>query len=539
MALTADEQRELDTLELEALEAEAAASSPDSGVEQPRIAPAVASAPGAVMIRGQEVKAPGSGAIQTIKNMGLEAGGATIGQAAGTPFAAFGGIPIGGALGGAAGNIAAQLTTPGKKFSLGQALGAAAAGAIPGASIAKAGGKEVAVQAGKYALGNVAATNVESLVDTGKLASPSQDVLAAVTGAASAPLSKFLDRGTRAEATRVAAQQGSRSRETLRLGRELGLVVPPAAVAPNAANNTIQSIAGKAAVAQEAILRNQPKINDAVRAEIGLPMDAPITPISLNTARVGPNLVYEKIGATSPAAKNLLEQFKQASADANELYAAYRTAPIKDPSLLAQAKAAERVADQMQTGLGKEIGPDLLKEFTAARVQLAKIGLAERALNLGDGNISAKVFGDALDAGEKLTGNFAKLGRFENAFGRYVRDAASTPPSGVDYLKMFSKIGAGGGLGYAAGGVPGAVAGTGAMMAAESGARKLALSPTFQQVMVNPQYGARTADSASELARLGTMAAGRELPSLDTPLTDEELARLQELLAQRETTNAE
>lgn len=544
MALTAEEQRELDTLELEALEAEAAAVPQGStgNVSVPQSERSILDNTYPVPTAFGTIPVNPVRLGQAVKNMGLEGGGATAGQILGAPFEAVGGIHIGGAVGGGIGNIAAQLTTPGKKFSLGEVAGAAGAGTIPGASLAKAGAKEVGKQALKYAGANVAATNAQSLIDTGKPASLSQDVLAATTGAASAPLSKFFDKGARAMATADEASRGSRARETLRLGRELGLVVPPAAVAPNAANNTIQSIAGKAAVAQEAILRNQPKINDAVRVEIGLPMNAPITPISLNTARVGPNLVYGEVANHSPASAGLLDKFKNSMDEARELRSAYRAsvdAGVPNNATLAAARAAETQADVYKQGLKKVLPPDLFNSFDSARTQLAKIGLADRALNLGDGNISAKVFGDALDAGEKLTGNFAKLGRFENAFGRYVRDAASTPPSGVDYLKMFSKIGAGGGLGYAAGGVPGAIAGTGAMMAAEKGARELALSPTFQRAMVNPAYGARTADTASELARLGLMSAGRkELPSIDTPLNEEEMARLQELLAQREATNA-
>lgn len=469
--------------------------------------------------QGQEAMAT---TAQTVKNLGFEGGGATLGQIAGAPFAEFGGVQAGGAVGGFLGNTAAQLTTPGKDYSFGESLAAGAAGMVPGASLVKAGAKTVAQQAGKYAAANVLGANVESLAEGRGLAPISTDIMAAVGGAAAAPLSKYIDKGMRSEAARVAASQDSVRRETLKAGRELGLVIPPAAVAPNAVNETLQSVAGKAATAQEAILRNQPKVNAAVRSEIGLPSDAPISPISLNTARFEPNIVYEEVSKLTPAAGPLLENFKTATAEANIYRQAYRAsieAGKRNPALLEQAQAQDLIADQMRKALEKEANSpgantrnarDIMDRFDAARTKLAKIGLAERSLNLGSGDIDPKIIGQALEHGEKLTGAFKTIGRFENAFGRYIKDASTTPPSGVDYLKMVGKFGLGGGAGYAAGGVPGAVAGTVAMAAAERGSRNAILSPFYQRNMAQPFYGAVTEDVPAALARFGTMSATRK-----------------------------
>ncbi len=515
MALTADEQREMDHLELEQLEAEKSASSsvaPAQAVppEIPRTAyntdQVIPTPFGAITLNPEQT-------VHTVKNLGLEGGGATLGQIAGAPFAEFGGVQAGGAIGGALGNIAGQLTTPGKKFSLGEVGGAAVGGAIPGASLAKATARTVAMQGAKYAAGNVAAVNTQSMIDTGKPASLKQDAIAAIGGAAGAPLSKFLDKGLRAEATRIAAAQDSVRRETLNAGRELGLVVPPAVTSPNAANNTLNSLAGKAATAQEAIIRNQPKINDAVRAEIGMASDVPLSPIALNTQRVGPNMVYDQIAKHSPEADGLLGQFKGAMDQARELRAAYRAsidAGTPNNATLLAARAAEAQADVFKQGLKKVLPTPLYDSFDAARTQLAKIGLAERAIRLGDGNVDAKVFGDALESGEKLTGNFSKLGRFQSAFGRYVKEAATTPPSGVDNLKMMAKLGLGGAGGYAAGGPFGAVAGAAAMTGAEKGARELALSPFYQRNFAQPFYGATNEDFQAALARYSAMNASRQ-----------------------------
>lgn len=461
--------------------------------------------------------------FQTVKNLGLEGGGATAGQAVG----ALGGpldeltIPLGGFIGGAAGNALAQATTPGKDFSFGEVLGAGTAGAIPGASLAKAGAMPVAIQAGKMALGNVAATNVQSLVEGKGLAPIERDVLAAGAGAGGTVMGKYLDNGLRASSSATARSQDSLRRETLNAGRELGLVVPPAVIRPGPMNNTLQSMAGKAATAQEAVLRNQPKINAAVRAEIGLPADAPLTPISLNTARTGPNLVYGEVAQLTPATGSILQNFKTATAEANMARQAYRASiesGRRNPALLQEAVAQETIANQMQSALEKEAsgvkgGLDVMKRFEEARTRLAQIGLAERAVNKGSGEIDAKVIGDALEHGEKLTGSFAKIGKFQNAFGKYVQDAATTPPSGVDFLKMYSRLGLGGAGGYALGGPAGAIAGVTGAAAAEKGARSVILSPFYQRNFAQPNYGSSLEDVPASLVRLGAASEGRKSPN--------------------------
>lgn len=463
--------------------------------------------------------------FQIAKNMGLEGGGATLGQAIGAPFEAIGGMHIGGAIGGALGNAAGQLTTPGKNFSFGEMAGAGAMGAVPGASLAKASAMTVAKQAGKYAGANLAGKALQTGIDEGRLPALGEGAIAAGAGAIGAPLSKFLDAGIGAANAATKAGQDSVRRETLKAGQELGLVIPPSAVNPNIVNDSLQSLAGKAATAQESIIRNQPKINAAVRTEIGLPESAPLSPIAINTQRVAPNLVYEQIGKSSQQARDFLDQFKQSTSDANDLFAAYRSANIKDPSILAQARAKQAEAEIFKGALKTVVPKPLYDQFDAARVQLAKIGMVDRAVRLGDGNVDAKVFGDALEAGEKLTGNLLKIGRFQSAFGRYVKEAATTPPSGVDYLKLLAKGGMAGAA-LAKGEPSLAVAAPLGLYAAERGARTGILSQPYQRMMATPNYGAATEDVPAGLARLSTAKEGRE-----APLTEEEYQRYNELKA--------
>jgi len=458
-------------------------------------------------------------AAETVKNLGLEGGGATLGQIAGAPLAEFGGVQAGGAIGGFLGNTAAQLTTPSKSFKLGEALAAGAAGMVPGASLAKAGAKTVAKQAAKYAAANVGATNIQSLVDTGKPASLGQDLTAVGAGALSAPLSKYIDRGIREGETAIKAGNASVERASLEGGRSLGLVVPPAAVAPNAVNNGLQSFGGKASVAQETLLRNQPKVDSIVRKSLGIPEGTAISPQSLNTQKVAPYLVYEEVAKMTPASDGLLSAFKAANAEANAQYGMFRSElsrGVYRPDIKQAADAKNFEALSFRKALDKEAssiknGAEIMERFDSAKERLAKIGLAEEGLRKGNGKIDATVFGDAFeDNPNRLTGDYKKLGAFQSAFGKYVKDATNVPPSGVDWLKMMGRVGAGGGLGYAIGGAPGAVAGVAALGAAEKGSRSLILSPFYQNRFAQPFYGPITEDVIAGTARLGTMQAGRE-----------------------------
>lgn len=464
---------------------------------------------------------------QVIKNMGFEGGLATAGQIIGAPFEEVGGIHALGAAGAIAGNALSQYTTPGKKFSVPEMLAAGPMGAVPGAPMAKAGLGQLLTQGVKYGAANVIGANIKSIGEGNGAASPIADAVAFGAGAIGAPISKFLDSGSMANAASTKAGQDSVRRETLKAGQELGLVIPPSAVNPNIINDSLQSLAGKAATAQESIIRNQPKINAAVRTEIGLPESAPLSPIAINTQRVAPNLVYEQIGKSSQQARDFLDQFKQSTSDANDLFAAYRSANIKDPSILAQARAKQAEAEIFKGALKTVVPKPLYDQFDAARVQLAKIGMVDRAVRLGDGNVDAKVFGDALEAGEKLTGNLLKIGRFQSAFGRYVKEAATTPPSGVDYLKLLAKGGMAGAA-IAKGEPSLAVAAPLGLYAAERGARAGILSPGYQSRLAQPFYGAGLEDAPAAVSRLSAAKAGRE----EAPLTEDELKRYNELKQQ-------
>jgi hypothetical protein len=133
-----------------------------------------------------------------------------------------------------------------------------------------------------------------------------------------------------------------------------------------------------------------------------------------------------------------------------------------------------------------------------------------------------------LDSGEKLTGNARTIGKFANAFERYMKETAKTPASGVDYLKTVGKLGLG--IGGASTGNPAlAVGGPLAMVAAERGSRSMLLSPFYQNRFAQPYYGPTKESLAAGMGRLAAMASGRA--EGEQPLSEEEYLRHQELLA--------
>lgn len=455
------------------------------------------------------------GTVKMITDMGLEAGGAAAGQALGSMAGVYAPVAsrVLGGIGGAAGNAMAQYAGGGP-FSAGRVAGAGIAGMIPGASMAKIGAGEVAMQSAKYAAGNTLAKTAQTVVDTGKLPTAEEALMAAGTGALAGPIAKALDKGLNSPTLEAAIRRAKDAtrRETIEIGKELGYVIPPSIIRNNVVNNGLNSIGGKAATAQQAQLANQPITNAVVKAELGLADETPLSTGILNALKQVHGKAYDDVAKISPTAGANLELYKQAQADANQLFSTYRSQFPKNPEILAAAKQSQIEADNLFTNIEGEamaLGkPELAANLKDSRVALAKVGLVERSLNKGDGNVSAKVIGEAFDAGERLTGGFEKIGRFQQAFGQLLRDQADTPAPGVNQLTSYLSAGAGmagasayGPAGYAMAAVP---------FIAQPGVRNLMLSRAYQGTkMVQPDYGMTRQDVPAMLARYATMSSGR------------------------------
>lgn len=450
-------------------------------------------------------------------------------EAAGVAALSRYGVPMlqpeggpGGVAAGTAGEAFAQLIEDGTISDKGAVAAAGTMNAVPLAGI-KAPFKALQNVA-RMAAGTYAGEQVRSLIDEKKAsdkAAKTAGIVAAIT-AASPLFGKVIGRvvGNVApeEAARVAAEQSRNATRdaTLAAGREAGYVVPPSAVNPSWFNKRLESVAGKAALAQEAAVRNQEVTNRLAKRSVGIPDETAITESVLEQVRKDFAAPYRDVAALSPEAAVSLEALKQARSDASTYYKHYSRSA--DPASLRSAKEASALAEKLENGLEDTANaagkPELIPALREARKQIAKTFNVESGLNLGDSNISAPVLGRSLDRGAPLSDELETAARFQQAFPAFMREGAVVPSPGV------SKVEAGMGalLGLSTGALTKnpyiATAAAALPAVASPAARELALSPLYQRLMANRNYTPNTSSPGLTdeiLARLGALAAAKEL----------------------------
>jgi hypothetical protein len=443
-------------------------------------------------------------ATQAAVRGGATATGMALGAMVPPPFD-LATIPIGGALGAISGALAANKFT-GRKTTGGDIASSAILGGIP------LGGS-----AGNNALrlvaGGLTAKTAETSLNEGRMPTLGEAAVAAGSGAAAGFLSSAIENGKNAAAFDARRSVNSLRRETMKIGDELGYVLPPSLRTKVDADssmlaNSLESIGGKAATAQQVTHMNQPITNRLVKEEIGVNPLKPLSDDVIEQAAKPYTDVYAKVGSISPQSAQALKEFKQANADSNSLFAQYRNNPVKDPGLLEQAKKFAADADfymQFLESEAKAAGKArLIPEFREARVKLAQIGLVRESVNRATGDIDASVIGRVYDARQPLTGNLEKIGRFQNAFSKALADAATTPVPGVNQLARYAMpLAAGGAAATGGAGLPMAVAAGVGTAAAPSAARSFMLSKPGQQFF-KPNYGTA---NPSFLANFGRSAA--------------------------------
>ena len=305
--------------------------------------------------------------------------------------------------------------------------------------------------------------------------------------------------------------------QTLAAAQTAGYTVPGSAVNSSTFNKVLESVAGKAAVGQEAAIRNQGVTNKLAREALDMPPGQALSEGILRDYRKAVSEPYREVAAISKRAEMTLEQLKDARFNANNYSKHY--AMSADPNSLAAAKNFSQKADALEQALegfaAKGGKPDLIEALRKARQQIAKSYDVERALNVGTGDVSAKILGRALDKGKPLSGGLETAGRFAEAFGPYARDAASIPTPGVSKLGAVLSGGMGAG-GFAAGG-PAGLAAAAVPFTVPPAARSLALALGKS---VKPDYsiGAGTQAAAAlndpeTRRRLAMMARALALPA--------------------------
>lgn len=315
-------------------------------------------------------------------------------------------------------------------------------------------------------------------------------------GAAVSLATPFLLRRT---ANPEGAQRNAVRDSVLQEGRKAGYVVPATEVNPSMLQNTLESIGGKAALKQEATLRNQAKTTSLSAQELGMPKHAPLTPGPLAQGRLAAGQPYEEVANLRPTAStpwfsryhqtDLVEQMKQKLADANNIRKGLLSR--NDPGALQKAKDLEAEARSIQSDLqtlAQSNGrPDLVQKMLDARTKVGKFHDVENATNLV-GEVSAADLA-RMGADKKLSGNLDMIARFQSQFPKFMGEGTKTPTPGVSALEPYAGYGLGassaamnGPTGWMAAGVP----------LVRGPVRSMLLSPAYQRYFASPDYGGLT-----------------------------------------------
>lgn len=312
---------------------------------------------------------------------------------------------------------------------------------------------------------------------------------------------------------------------TLKAAQDEGFVVPPSAVKQSGLVRRLESVAGKAAIGQEAAVRNQAVTNKLAARELGIPENTPITEDVLNAfrdriaapyrevaglagdqrtyggLRVGDQVISDTRQVSRNVGKDLLGELKDARFEANAQWKFYDRSA--DPNALKAAEAASARAAEIETtleGIAQAAGkPELVQQLRDARTAIAKSFDIERALNDATGDVSARV----LSKRPYLTGPLETAANFYKAFPNYARDGARIPTPGVSKTEALAAAALGSVGGPFAAGLP-FVSGP---------VRSMLLSPSAQRTLATPNYSrAMTVDPE----KLTAVARALALPAAAT-----------------------
>ena len=463
-----------------------------------------------------------------LSDVALPAGGAAAGQAIGAlapPPYDLATIPIGGAIGGGLGEYGAQ-RLKGDDIKWGKVFGSGLLGAMPGASMAKAGVGEVTMQAAKYAAAGALAKTAETGIDEQRLPTPGELAIAVTSGAVSAPIQKIAEGGGNAIKSLYPVRD-----ETIQMMKDAGYIIPPSMVnarpgmKSSMVNRALESAAGKADLKATFSQENQNVTNSLIKQRFGIPDDVPISEQSLQQVRNVANKPYEEIAAIAPEAADDLKQLQLTRETAH----LYQKQLGRGEGNLVDARdglnAANKKADQLEATLEQWAvsadKPDLVNQMREARKVIAQTYLVQRNLYTSTGDVSAKGLAAAFGktGGAPLTDELATIGRSAEAFPDVMGDAPKMKAPGVSKAKIIESLGAAA-IGAHTAGPAGLMAGVAPFYDVAAG--HAVASPLYQRLMAVPNYGTPRPDLLAQLARFGSQYTGQQpspqaLQSLSQP----------------------
>lgn len=225
--------------------------------------------------------------------------------------------------------------------------------------------------------------------------------------------------------------------KTLKEGLDAGYVVPPSATGQDGLlgwfSRRLESIGGKAAVGQEAAVKNQKVTNALARKEAGLPEDSAISVEALKDRRRVLSAPYRELREISPKVSSALDDLQEARQEATgywQEFARQGTMSARKEAVKLDLKA-DALENQLESAAVQAGKPDLVQRLREARRDIAKTHDVERALNVATGDVSAPILGSLVDKGKPLSGGLATAGKMQQGFPSYMREGERVPTPGV------------------------------------------------------------------------------------------------------------
>lgn len=323
----------------------------------------------------------------------------------------------------------------------------------------------------------------------GIISGGSNALLGGTIGAIGKGVANKLKKST--DAANAANKPIARLNDILNRAQDANYVVPPADVNPTFINKKLQSIAGKAATGQQAQLLNQQATTELSKKALNMP-DAELSGEVLDAFRKVKGKPYKEVSqlpSTSSGysfannrttAAQDLENLKNLRFEAKALF--NKAAKEGDPRIKAEAQKAWKDARNLEAKLikrARDAGkPELAKDLSNARKDIAKSYTVESGLNEATGNIDPNVMGKYFDKRRPLTGELKLIGEFQQAFPKANRAGEMVPTPGVSKSEALASglLGTVGASGFGAPGVA-----LGALPLISEPIRNLLLSKAYQQ----------------------------------------------------------
>lgn len=348
-------------------------------------------------------------------------------------------------------------------------------------------------------------------------------------------------------ASRIQPEETIKTR-TLKAAQDEGYVVPPSQAGAGWVNARLESVAGKAALNQDAVQRNQETTNKIAGRSLGLPAgeaithealanlraeagkrgyapieklgDIPTTPnyanriLAMETQLGNPNspissLRYPKVSElatellptsfTGPDINNLIKQLRETgNKGANIPYGGDQSAQKLGQAQLGGARALEGLIDEHLLQFGPS---NVVPNLQAARQEIAQSHTLEKALNTATGDVNAQMLASRVKSGKPIAGDQKTIGDFAAAYPQLTKPSAGAPTPGVSALEAMA-VPAAAMIGHgASGNASGLLAGGLPLLRAP--VRNMLLSKWYQQAFAKPpsKAGSLTPDEMGALSK--------------------------------------